>query len=249
MQASYTLKTTGVTTARDRTSALEYPSKSKRKTTAPTESRLESTASRLIGRVRDGRDDLAWKEFDHTYRTLAIRFCLGRGMQLADAEDVAQAVMMSLARSLPRFKYDRSLGRFRSYVLRAVYHESLRHARATRFERPLDRAAHITDENEDPNLRIERDWRRHHIRRATDQLVLHHDRRTLDIFSQLAGGRDVTKVARLFATSPANVAKIRTRIVGQIRDTVARQMLGEEHPEPAPGTFHRVPRDPCRSGS
>jgi len=77
----------------------------------------------LIARLRDPGDQAAWHRFESLYRELIVRFSIRQGVQAADAEDVAQGVLKSLASAMPNFRLDPAKGRFRSYLFRAVRHE------------------------------------------------------------------------------------------------------------------------------
>src|SRR3954469_2676729 len=79
-----------------------------------------STHPSLLERLRDAGDAAAWREFDRRYGELIVRYARARGLQQADAEDVRQAVLLSLSRSMPRFEYSPARGRFRHYLGRVV---------------------------------------------------------------------------------------------------------------------------------
>ena len=51
-------------------------------------------------------DGCAWSEFVTRYRPLIVRWCCARGLQGADAEDVAQMVLLRLTKVLSTFRYD-----------------------------------------------------------------------------------------------------------------------------------------------
>ena len=78
----------------------------------------ESTRASLLLAVRDAADGRAWAAFAARYGGLVRAWCRRRGLQVADAEDVTQAVLAALYRAMPTFEYDASRG-FRGYVYRA----------------------------------------------------------------------------------------------------------------------------------
>ncbi len=65
---------------------------------------LPETSESLIGRVRDPGDEEAWRRFAALYRPVVVRMGLRRGLQEADAEDVAQRVMVAVSRAIARFE-------------------------------------------------------------------------------------------------------------------------------------------------
>jgi len=75
----------------------------------------ETRASLLI-RVRDPADQAAWQEFVEIYRPLILRLARHKGMQRADADDVAQQVLLSVAKAVEG--YDPQRARFRTWLHR-----------------------------------------------------------------------------------------------------------------------------------
>ena len=60
----------------------------------------------LLARLKDGRDADAWREFVQLYGPVVYRFARNRGLQDADAADLMQDVMRSVARNAHRMEYD-----------------------------------------------------------------------------------------------------------------------------------------------
>ena len=77
----------------------------------------QKTRSSLLVRIRDARDDEAWCEFVDVYAPLVYRFARLRGLQNADAADVTQDVLQTVARSISGFEYDPERGSFRGWLL------------------------------------------------------------------------------------------------------------------------------------
>ena len=80
------------------------------------------TSSTLLRRVRDTGDAGSWREFVALYQPVIVRYALGRGWGLseADARDVAQDVFARLVHALPTFELDRARGRFRTWLWRVT---------------------------------------------------------------------------------------------------------------------------------
>lgn len=67
------------------------------------------TSPTLLGRLRqDPSDETAWQAFVERYGPDIYAWCRQRGLREADAEDVAQNVLLLLARKLRSFVYDPS---------------------------------------------------------------------------------------------------------------------------------------------
>jgi RNA polymerase sigma factor (sigma-70 family) len=77
----------------------------------------------LIVRLVAQHDRAAWGQFAEIYAPLVFAFAQRRGLQDADAADVVQEVLSSVADAFRRGKYDRSRGLFRGWLLTIARHE------------------------------------------------------------------------------------------------------------------------------
>jgi RNA polymerase sigma-70 factor (ECF subfamily) len=75
------------------------------------------TRASLLVQLRDGANDGAWREFTNLYGPVIYRFARHRGLQDADAADLMQDVLRSVASSINRLDYDRTKGSFRGWLL------------------------------------------------------------------------------------------------------------------------------------
>jgi RNA polymerase sigma-70 factor (ECF subfamily) len=67
-------------------------------------------------RVRDVRDEEAWRTFVPLYAPLVYRAARRQGLQDADAADLTQEVMGEVARAIRSFEYRPERGRFRDWL-------------------------------------------------------------------------------------------------------------------------------------
>jgi RNA polymerase sigma-70 factor (ECF subfamily) len=74
------------------------------------------TSASLLVRIRDGRDQQAWQQFVQLYAPVVYGFARKRGLQDADAADVMQDVLRSVARAAAQLDYDPSRGSFRGWL-------------------------------------------------------------------------------------------------------------------------------------
>ncbi|MHC4402267.1 MAG: RNA polymerase sigma factor [Planctomycetota bacterium] len=63
----------------------------------------EVTRPTLLLRVRDAADGQAWSQFVRIYSPLVYRYARRRGLQDADAADVTQDVLQTVAGAIGRF--------------------------------------------------------------------------------------------------------------------------------------------------
>lgn len=74
------------------------------------------TRASLLVRIRDPRDERAWAEFAAIYAPLVRRLARARGLQEADAADLAQDVLRAVAGAIERYDPDPTLGSFRAWL-------------------------------------------------------------------------------------------------------------------------------------
>lgn len=74
----------------------------------------------LLLRLRNPADSAAWSTFAEVYETLIFAYCRKQGLQEADARDVTQDVLASVAKAIQKFDYDQSSGRFRSWLYSVI---------------------------------------------------------------------------------------------------------------------------------
>jgi RNA polymerase sigma factor (sigma-70 family) len=76
-----------------------------------------STRTTLLSRLRNWSDERTWEEFFNTYAKMIFRFGIKAGLRDAEAQDVVQETMIAVAKKIPNFKYDSSLGSFKGWLL------------------------------------------------------------------------------------------------------------------------------------
>ena len=66
-------------------------------------------------------DEAAWSRFFDLYAGFVFAISRSKGLTSEDADDIVQGVFSELARKMPTFEYDRTKGKFRSYLLGPTY--------------------------------------------------------------------------------------------------------------------------------
>lgn len=75
-----------------------------------------STRYTLLSRLEDRGDQDSWREFFDTYWRFIYSVALKSGLTEAEAEDVVQETVISVARDIHKFKRDRSMGSFKGWL-------------------------------------------------------------------------------------------------------------------------------------
>ena len=75
-----------------------------------------TTRLSLLVRLRDAHDRLAWEQFVGLYAPLVYGFARKKGLQDADAADIAQDVLTSVAQQMRQWEYDPQRGSFRGWL-------------------------------------------------------------------------------------------------------------------------------------
>jgi RNA polymerase sigma factor (sigma-70 family) len=78
------------------------------------------TRPSLIARLRNLNDAEAWREFQSSYRPFIRQVGIDAGVRGETLADLVQDVWLTVVRVIPRFAYDPSRGRFRSWLARIV---------------------------------------------------------------------------------------------------------------------------------
>jgi RNA polymerase sigma factor (sigma-70 family) len=84
---------------------------------AKTADELIATRTTLLQRLKNWQDQSSWQDFFDTYWKLIYSTALKAGLNEAEAQDVVQETMVSVAKHMPAFKYDRAIGSFKAWLL------------------------------------------------------------------------------------------------------------------------------------
>lgn len=188
------------------------------------------TRESLILRLPSAQDALAWREFISIYEPLIIRFAIRRGLQEADAREIAQNVLIAVAKSVDRWQPDRERGRFRAWLFRIARNQLInwisKHANQASAARALD----YSELNQIPSkdhraaeIEIELEYRREMFRVAAAQARDSFSSSTWDAFwrtSVLA--EPVHSVAASLGLTSGAVYIARSRVTSKIRDIIVQ---------------------------
>ena len=83
----------------------------------PEQDELLPTRWTLIERLKNWDDQESWREFFETYWKLIYGVAVQSGLDHTEAQEVVQETVMSVSKSMPKFRADPSFGSFKSWLL------------------------------------------------------------------------------------------------------------------------------------
>lgn len=78
---------------------------------------LIPTRRSLLSRLKDWDDQESWRDFFNTYWKLIYGAAVKAGLTDAEAQDVVQETVITVAKKMQDFKYDPALGSFKGWLL------------------------------------------------------------------------------------------------------------------------------------
>ena len=190
-----------------------------------------TTRPSLIGRLKQSEDHDAWREFDRLYGTLIVNFARRRGLDLTDAEDLRQIVLMNLSVAMKSFRLDPERGKFRSYLGKVVANAVYRF-RQRPFQRydvlELDeRVLNTLPAPGESDDTWEQEWVHHHLRLAMSSVERTFDPRSVEVFRRLLDGQRTARVAEELGMTVDAVHKAKQRIRNRLKERIAEQLREE----------------------
>jgi RNA polymerase sigma factor (sigma-70 family) len=186
------------------------------------------TRPSLLVRIRDPRDEQAWREFAEIYGPLVVGLARAKGLQEADAADLAQEVFRAVARSAEGGCYDPARGSFRRWLfgiarnkavdLLASTHRQPRGTGDTAVQDLLE--AQAAPSPADSAL-FEAEYRRRLFDWAAQRVRAESTEAAWKAF-QMAGvqGRTAAEVAEALGTTVGTVYYYKSRIMARLRHLI-----------------------------
>lgn len=210
-------------------------------------SRMEPTRSTLLIRLRDRSDEQAWRTFNDLYRPMLVAYARWRGLNEADADDIAQQCVQVVLERIGEYEHRAS---FKSWLRAIAEHKILdrvrrlrgsagaiarsaddgagRAARAREVQPAtgaFEALAHPSPEGADE---WERQWSMAHLRHCAEQARREVSDSTYEAFRAYAiDGREPGAVAAALGISVNQVYVAKHRVLERIR-SIMLELTGEE---------------------
>jgi RNA polymerase sigma-70 factor (ECF subfamily) len=182
----------------------------------------------LLNRLKDGGDVDAWREFVRLYGPVVYGFARKRGLQDADAADLMQEVLRSVARNAGRMEYDPKRGTFRGWLY-TVTRNKIYNFLTAQKNRPRgagdsgaqERLDGIPDRQPDRDDDWDIEYQRRLSAKAMDRVKHEFQPNTWQAFWGTAvDGRPAQEVGAELDMSPGAVYVAKSRVLARLRDEV-----------------------------
>ena len=196
----------------------------------PDDDEIIHTRVTLLNRLKDWRDHDSWQEFFDIYWKLIYGIARKSGLNEAEAQDVVQETLVSVAKHMPEFKYDPIKGTFKAWLLTMTRWRIINHKRA---RIPVTDESHAGAEtamdkfpdtnSQDMDSAWDADWERNLLDAAMARVKVRLDPEKFQIFDLYVNQQwPPEKVAQTFNISINQVYLAKGRVTDMLRDEVSR---------------------------
>lgn len=187
----------------------------------------------LLIRLRDQGDHRAWSQFVEIYQPLIHGFARKQGLQEADAADLTQETLRSVARAIARLDYDPRKGSFRGWLftvvrnkLRSFLDAQRRQVRGS-GDTGMRQALEALPSPEDPEAEWDREYERRLFTWAAERVKAEVQPATWQAFWRTAvQGEGGEEVARSLGISVAAVYLAKSRVMAKLKSAI-RELHGD----------------------
>lgn len=200
----------------------------------------ETTRSSVLRTVANTENEAAWQRFFDLYAGFIFSIARSKGLKPEDADDIVQIVFTDLARNLPSFQYDRSKGKFRSYLAGLVHWRVIDRLKAVRRDADLkaDFMEEVKATGPGDDEFADREWRAvamdNALRRIKSSVRPEH---YAAFVASTVEGQDTETVMKLYNLSRDNLYQIRKRLSERLRKVMSEVLAEMDNPDmPGPLT-------------
>lgn len=192
-----------------------------------------STRESLLQRLKDWQDQGGWQEFFNIYWRLIYSVARRSGLSDAEAQDVVQETVISVAKSIHGFVYDPALGSFKGWLMRVIQRRIRDVHRKKHYqvgdqkflkEEALDSqllATHPDGASVDLDQTWEEEWQRNAMEKAWERIRSQANPRDYQIFDlHVNKGLSVREVATRLGVNAAQVYMAKYRISALLKKEI-----------------------------
>ena len=196
---------------------------------------LIPTRASLLHRLKNWQDDRSWQDFFNVYWKLIYGVARKAGLSDAEAQDVVQETLISVAKHMPTFQYDPSIGSFKAWLLNMtrwrISGQFRKRPPVAEYRAPQGNSTRRTDTVEaapdpnavDVNSVWEAEWETNLLQAAMNNLKRRIDPKHFQIFEFYVNKEwPAEKVAERFNVSTDQVYQVKHRVTETLRSEVSR---------------------------
>jgi RNA polymerase sigma factor (sigma-70 family) len=195
------------------------------------------TRESLVARVRQWSDDESWQEFFEIYWKLIYSLAVGAGLNESESEEVVQATMISIAKGIKDFEYNKTPGSFRKWICNQAWwkiNDQLRVRQREKGRRHVSEPpaadgteiqtgtiGRVPEQQDSFQVFLDEDWEKAVQRVALNQLRSTIKPRHFQMFDLYVIKKlPIREVARLLHVSTAQVYLNKSRISRQLKKSI-----------------------------
>ena len=185
-----------------------------------------TTQLSLIARLKDPDDHDAWQRFVCLYLPSIVRSLQHRGLQHADAEDTAQQILLSIAKTLAKRPHDPNRARFRTWLDRVIRNAAINAMQRAAKDRADGGSSAYRSLQAIQSQRSDEETLRGELRRqifhvAADRVKAEFEPATWDAFWRTSVlGESIDTVAQDLQKQRGSVYAARSRVMARFRAEV-----------------------------
>lgn len=187
------------------------------------------TRDTLLLRLRNLTDQQAWEDFVLLYEPLIVRFAIRQGLQDADARDIAQRVLLTVARAAEEFQVGEEHGSFRGWLAKVTTNAVINLVQRESKHRGSGRSSIWESLKQEPaaSSQLSNAWQDEHrsaiFRIAAQQVQSKFTEEVWSLFWRTAViGESIESVARELGKSIGAAYAARSRVLASIRKAASR---------------------------
>ena len=191
------------------------------------------TRPSLLLSVRNADDSDSWQEFYQLYSGLVRSFAYRNGLTETEVEDVVQETFIAVSKAMPEFRYNPSIGSFRSWMLHTTHwriqdqfqkrrkQQKLRSTTAEDSTRPTN-VEQLTDSSfEELQAVWDREWEQNLLSAVLQRIKPQISARQFQIFDlSVLKEWPVRKIARALSVNVSQVYLTKHRVAKLIKKEV-----------------------------
>lgn len=189
-----------------------------------------TTRTSLLERLKEWRNASSWQTFFDAYAKLIYRAARNHGLDDQEAQDVVQDTLVSVAKYIGRFRYDKSRGSFKSWLCAIIKSRIVDHIRRNGHGRaclvwtnPAAGARGMAEQICNPacsdfESRWEREWQENLLELATKNVKQRVNAKHFQVFDCCVRLHwSAAQVAVRLQVKPEQVYVIKHRITAMIK--------------------------------